>query len=443
MSGELFGAATVQKQAEQLMNYCKVIIRNSPLIKKRIKQYRDELRYDDGSSTHFLTQLSEQQAEKADGKNPSACLYDEAHAFKTDDLKEVVVTGMGARANPLFLTISTTGFLTIGYPLFEQVELAKKVLNEEVEDDSTFYGIYKMDSEEEALTCEIEELEKANPGFGSAVSKERLETMRNKALLLPSSTKHFLVKNANIFQTSVEDPFISIEDFDKCCKKEIVLEEHYGSRAWIGLDLSTSVDLTAMTLLFEDKETKELQVYPFHYFPSRKDEFGNEKNKVVRANGVDLQPMIDEGFIKVHPERINYELIYQDIKFLVEHFDIKLIGYDPFSAHDLIAMLKADFDLAHIEKIPVAQNISTLSAPSKLMETLTISDEINYGFNPALKYCNSNARIKFSQTSNLIRVIKDEHLNPIDSIISTIISLALFMESEYSTLSHLLENQEE
>ncbi|WP_430813139.1 terminase TerL endonuclease subunit [Carboxylicivirga sp. RSCT41] len=442
MSGELFGAATVQKQAQQLMNYCKVIIRNSPMIKKRIKQYRDELHFDDGYSLHVLSQLSEQQADKADGKNCSACLYDEGHAFKTADLKQVVITGMGARANPLFLTISTTGFLTIGYPLYEQVELAKKVLNGKIKDDATFYAIYQLDSEEEAKSSDISVLEKANPGLGSAISESRLLSMRDKALLLPSSWKHFLVKNANIFQTSIEDPFIALEDFEKCCKSEIKLEEHYGARAWIGLDLSTKVDLTAMTVLIEDQTTKELQVYPFHYFPSRKDDFGNERNKVVRANGADLQPMIDAGFIKVHENRINYDLIYHDIKEIIEHFDVQIIGYDPYSAEDLVNKLKADIDIAHIEKIPVSQSITTLSPPSKLLEELVISENINFGFNPALKYCNSNARIKFSQSSNLIRVIKDEMLNPIDSIISTIISLALYMESEYSTLSHILDNQE-
>ena len=102
MQSQSFGAATVQKQAQQLMDYAKLIIRNSPALKRRIKSYRDELRYDDGESMHSLSQLSEQQAERADGSNPSFCLYDEAHAFVTDKLKEVVITGMGARHNPLF-----------------------------------------------------------------------------------------------------------------------------------------------------------------------------------------------------------------------------------------------------------------------------------------------------------------------------------------------------
>jgi len=433
LQAECFGAATVQKQAKQLMEYAKLIVRNSPALKRRIKTFRDELHYDDGDSKNTLVQLSELQADRADGSNPSYCLYDEAHAFKNDALKEVIITGMGARANPLFLTVSTAGFLTVGYPLFTQVELADKVLNGDVEDDNTFYALYSLDSEEEAKSDDIGVLEKANPGLGTAVSIDRLIQMRDKAMLLPSSWKNFLVKNCNIFQTSVEDPFISDENFLTCCSP-IPFDELKGARAWIGLDLSQSVDLTAFTVLVEHPETKMLHVIPFHFFPKRHD------SKIVRANGVDLSEWIDAGYITEHDERIDLNNIYERLLSIYEAYDVQMVGYDPYHARDLLAKLSSNLEILHIPVVPVSQSITTLSTPTKYLEELVISKQINLGQNPVFRYCNSNARIKFSQTSNLIRVIKDEQLNPIDSVISTIVALAVYMETEFSTLTHLLKD---
>lgn len=432
MQAECFGAATVQKQAQQLMDYSKLIIRNSPALKSRIKPYRDELRFDDGESKHTLMQLSEQQAERADGSNPSFCLYDEAHAFTSDALKEVVVTGMGARSNPLFLTVTTAGFLTVGYPLFTQVELAKQVLNNDVQDDSTFYALYELDSEDEAKG-NISVLQKANPGLGTAVSVDRLRDMRDKALLLPSSWKNFIVKNCNIFQTTTEDPFISDDHFLKCCH-EIPHNELRGGRAWIGIDLSQSVDLTAFTVLVEHPQTKILHVIPYHFFP------GGQENKLVRANGVDLSEWIEQGWIIEHEERIDLNDVFQYIEEVFQTYDVQMTGYDPYHAWDLKSKIESKVEWSHIPMVPVSQSITTMSTPSKYLEELVISEEINLGQNPVLRYCNSNARIRFSQTSTLIRVIKDEQLNPIDSMISTIVALATYMETEFSTLTHLTKD---
>jgi len=431
MQSQSFGAATVQKQAQQLMDYAKLIIRNSPALRRRIKSYRDELRYDDGESMHSLSQLSEQQAERADGSNPSFCLYDEAHAFVTDKLKEVIITGMGARYNPLFLTVTTAGFLTVGFPLYTQVELGKKVLDGKVEDDHTFYALYELDSEEEAMG-DIAVLEKANPGLGIAVSVERLEQMRDKAKLLPSSWKHFLVKNCNLFQADAADPFIKDDDFVLCCNP-FDEAELIGGRCWIGLDLSNSVDLTAATALVEHPKTKVLHVIPLHFFP------GSRPDKRVRANGVDLSDWIEQGYIIEHPDRIDYDDVYNRLLTFFKNYNVQCVGYDPFSAHELQAKLKGNLELSHIPIVPVPQSMSVMSPPSKYFEYLVLNKKIELGQNPVLRYCNANARLKFSKTSNLIRISKDDQLNPIDSIISTVVALAVYMNQEYNEINFMDE----
>ncbi len=432
MLSQNFCAATTQQQAKQAMKYAKVIIRNSPALRSRIKTYRDELVFDDKSSEHTLTQLSEQQADRADGSNPSMCLFDEFHAYTNEKMYQVIINGMGARAMPLSLIVTTAGFLTVGYPLFEKIQVGRKVLNGEVNDDHTFYAIYEQDSETEATDENIDVLEKSNPGLNVTITRERLEQMRDKALLLPSAWKHFLVKNCNLFRTSVDDPFIADEMFVKCCKP-IDFEALRGGRAWIGLDLSQAIDLTAFTVIVEHPETKELNVIPLHFFPNA----DNNEGKRVRANGVDLSGWIDEGFIIAHGERIDLDDVYNRIMEIYSFYDVQMSGYDPYHAFDLIAKLKANLEISHIPIIPVSQSITTMSPPAKYFEELVASKRVNLGQNPVLRYCNNNARIQFSRTSSLIRIAKDEDLNPIDSVISTVIALAVYMETEFDALNHI------
>ena len=86
----------------------------------------------------------------------------------------------------------------------------------------------------------------------------------------------------------------------------------------------------------------------------------------------------------------------------------------------------------------VSQSMTTLSPAAKYFEELVMSDKINLGQNPVFRYNNSNARLKFSNTSNLIRIVKDKDLNPIDSIISTIVALRIYMSDEFNELNLLI-----
>jgi phage terminase large subunit-like protein len=436
MQSESFCAATVQKQAKQAMDYCKVIIRNSPALKHRIKPYREELIFDDGHSRHTLEQLSCQQSGKIDGRNPSMCLFDEFHAYTDINMYEDVITGMGARHQPLSLIVSTAGFLTVGYPLHDKIQLAYNILDNKQEDDGTFYAIYELDSESEA-TGDINILQKANPGLGSTISVERFKAMRDKALLLGTSWTHFLVKNCNIFKSTVDDAFIDDELWVKCCS-DTPYNELKGGRAWIGIDLSTRIDLAALTVIVEHPTTKKLHTIPYHYFPDTKE----NSSKRVRANGVDLSDWIRDGYIVAHKDGIDYEAIYKDILNIYETYDVQMVGYDPHAARELVSLLNSNLEHVLIPVEAIGQSTSVMSVPSKFFEQLVHTRAINLGKNPVFRYCNSNARVKYFQTSSLIRVIKDKQLNPIDSVVSSIISVACYMQTEFDEIKHLIKDSD-
>nr|WP_320020895.1 terminase large subunit [uncultured Draconibacterium sp.] len=141
---EVYFLATTSKQASQALKYLKHIISVSPALKKRVDVLQYHLRFNKHSIAKPLASI----ANKLDGLNPSFVIIDESHAHPNRDLFNIMDSGMKARPEPLLLEISTAGF-NKDYPFYSQLEAAKRVLDNEGEQDNTFYALYTLDSEEE------------------------------------------------------------------------------------------------------------------------------------------------------------------------------------------------------------------------------------------------------------------------------------------------------
>ncbi|MCW0484667.1 terminase large subunit domain-containing protein [Gaoshiqia sediminis] len=141
---EVYFLATTAKQASQALKYLKAIISFSPALKKRIDVLAYHLRF----NKHSILKPLANNPSKLDGFNPSFAIIDESHAHPNRDLFNIIDSGMKARANPLLLEISTAGFRK-DYPFYNQLELAKKVLEGDTEQDNTFFALYTLDDESE------------------------------------------------------------------------------------------------------------------------------------------------------------------------------------------------------------------------------------------------------------------------------------------------------
>ena len=106
-----------------------------------------------------------------DGASPSCALIDEYHEHATDELCDTMMTGMGARSQPLMLRVSTSGVDMAGPCYAADIE-NQKILEGVVENDTRFVLMYGKDADDDwALP---ESLTKANPNMGISVSEEFL-----------------------------------------------------------------------------------------------------------------------------------------------------------------------------------------------------------------------------------------------------------------------------
>ena len=124
------------------------------------------------------------EAGTLDGLNPHGVIIDELHAHKTRDVYDVLETALGARRNPLLLSITTAGnnLQSICWEIHQHGE---KVLSKIIVDDSFFAFIASIDEGDnwQDETC----WPKAIPNLNVSVKVENLRDQLTKAKDTPAA----------------------------------------------------------------------------------------------------------------------------------------------------------------------------------------------------------------------------------------------------------------
>ena len=141
-------------------------------------------------------------SKKSDGFNPQMVVNDEMEAWPGDQgLKqyEVMTSALGARKQPLILSISTAGYINDGI-YDELMRRATSFLKGNSKETRILPFLYMIDDIEKWDS--IEELKKSNPNLGVSVSEEFYIEQIEIARASLSKKVEFLTKYCNIKQNS-------------------------------------------------------------------------------------------------------------------------------------------------------------------------------------------------------------------------------------------------
>src|SRR5512139_1249755 len=138
---EIYSAATKRDQARITHLEAVRMVKASPMLRKRIRTFRDNLNIE-GTASKFEPLGAD--ADTLDGLNIHGAIIDEIHAHKTREVWDKLDTGTGARRQPLMFGITTAGYdrQSLCWTLNEY---SKKVLDGVIEDDTFFALIYTLD----------------------------------------------------------------------------------------------------------------------------------------------------------------------------------------------------------------------------------------------------------------------------------------------------------
>jgi len=343
-----------------------------------------------------------------DGSNVSFAVLDETHQCRDLSLLESFQTGTGARIQPLIISVSTSGFGTEN-PCKQLQNDAEKVLNGIVEDDELFIAIYTIDPEVDWKSDSA--LRMANPNGGVSVTMDYLRAAQREAINNPSKYASFATKHLDVTVASGRS-FYALDKWN-ACRDSARIDDFAGEPGWLGLDLSSKLDLTAIALLFRREIAGHTNYYAFV------DCFAPEE-------AVQNSPLYTQwharGLLHVTDgNTIDYTALETLIQAYASRFKVQEIAYDPWHADFFVQSIRPKLP-GKTEFVEVPQRATHLSAPMRLLEELTYNKRIHHTGDPVLTFGVSNVIAK--RFGNLIMPDKDKLENKIDPAVAVMLALS-------------------
>lgn len=359
-------------------------------------------------------------SKKSDGFNPQLVVNDEMEAWPGDQgLKqyEVMTSALGARKQPLIISIATAGYANDG--IFDELfKRATAFLKGNSREKRLLPFIYMIDDIEKWDS--IEELKKSNPNLGVSVSAEyyleQIEIARNSI----SKKVEFMTKFCNIKQNSAV-AWLDYWDVMKCVHedKPLALEDFKGCYCVAGIDLSRTTDLTAASIIINRDGINH--VFTRFYMPQKRYEIAiNEDNTPYNIYR-------DRGFLFISGEnQVDYKDVYNWLIELVKVYKIKplKIGYDRYSASYLVDDLKtAGF---HTDDVYQGTNLTPIL---HMFEGELKDGNFDFGDNSMLASHFLNVAVDINLNDSRMKPVKIEKRMRIDGAMS--VFDALTMVSKY------------
>ena len=289
-------------------------------------------------------------SKKSDGYNPMFYVADEVAAWPgVNGLRqwEVMVSGTGAREEPLGMAISSGGYENEGV-FDELMKRGTSFLLGNSREQHILPIIYMIDNPEK--WADIEELQKSLPGMGESVSREFILKEIDIANESISKATEFKTKYCNLKQTA-SVAWLRAEDIRKAFGYNLTLKDFENTYCLSGIDLSQTVDLSSCCLLIERDGI--IWIYSHFWMPEGRLE------EATKRDGIPYQAYVDRGFLTVcGDEFVDYHAIYDWYISLVRDYKIYplQIGYDRYSAQYLVQDLeRASF---HMESVFQGYNLT-------------------------------------------------------------------------------------
>lgn len=416
---EVYIGATKSMQAKIIYNEVVAMLKRCPLLKGRWHESYGVIRHPKSDS--ILRALSKDDGKTGDGLNPQCGLIDEYHAHPTDEILEVINTGMVARRQPLLFIITTAG-TNFGGPCYRvEYPLVEKILDPSLDFDVADYfcTVNELDRDQEGnLIDDVKNEEcwvKANPI--AATYPEGLANIRSKlasALESPEKMESFLTKNMNLW---VNQSAMSYMDMAKWKERGAITKipvDLYGRPAYVGIDLSKRIDLTAAGIIIPIDVDGTVQ------YVTRAHGFIPEDTVAVheKTDKVPYRAWAKAGYLTITPgDVVDYRFIESWIHETTDDLgvNVKELCYDPYNA----THFAQDFDAQGITTVEVRQGMRTLSEPTKAFREEAYRGNILHEPNPLLDWAVSNAVTKRDHNENII-LDKEKSTNRIDPIAAVI-----------------------
>lgn len=389
-SPEVECAAVDKDQAKRVWGDAKKMGLKSPDIAKRMRIKRTYIEHQ--SRGGWLRPLSKETKNKDSGA-PCIVVIDEYHAHPTSEIHDTLYSGFGKRWQSLMAIITTAGKDAENNPCKKECDnLCCKILDGDITDENYFVMIRELDKDDDPHDESL--WVKANPVLQedneySRILLEQIRDEHNKAYGSgdPDKIREFLTKRCNRWQADSESKYFDTYCMDKwkalAIPRKEFLELVKGREYYLGLDISKSIDLTAVGPVFRLDDGR-YAVTAHGFMPI------NTATKHEHGDRVPYKHWAQDGWCSLTEGDVTDDKFikaYIHDKEFDENWKTKEICYDPYSARQF----SNDMTDEGYTCIEIPQRIGVLSEPTKRFRELVLQGKIVHDGSPLLTWCLSNA----------------------------------------------------
>jgi len=421
--GQIYCCAADRGQAELVYKAALGMIEQEPEFDGVLKvlDSRKEIK---NKHTGTTLKVLSAEAYTKHGINPTVVIFDELHAQPNRDLWDVMTFGAGAaRKEPIWWVITTAGDdpdrKSIGWEIHEQ---ATKIAAGELNDPYWYVKIYS--APEDADIFDEATWYQANPSLGHTIS---IESVRQEALAArnsESAERLFRWLRLNQWVSLKRTGWLPLSLWDQTVGKWD-LSELVGKKCYVGLDLSSTTDITAAVYLFPPQEgIPDWRFIHEAWIPE------DNMRERVRVDKVPYDRWVNSKNLIATPGNVvDYDFVEARLVAASKLYDLHTVGADPWNSRMLTQRLMRQ----GIDVVEIPQNMASMSPAMKLIEQLLKRGLMTHEANPVARWCWGNVVVTVDGNEN-IKPMKNKSKDRIDLTVALIDAMATAMLFEEISL---------
>lgn len=325
------------------------------------------------------------------GKTPRFVLADELIAWEGANARKMwsaLRTGLNKTPGTLLVIITQAGRGRENLAA-DLIDYARRVQSGAVEDPGFLPVLFETDPDEkskwegddvagfadwtdEALWSFV------NPGLELGYPDiEGLRQMAREARERPADRDDFRQFHLNTWLHNSASPFVDMGVYD--AGRALVDTDRFEAEqtpCWIGVDLSSTTDLTAIVACWIDDEGTYC-VAAWFFCPE------DNIDRRSTIDGVNYRVWTEQGWITpTQGNVIDFDVVEQKVRDLCATFNVREIAFDPALGRQIINSLTAD----GLPAIEMRQGYITMGPAVKALERVIVGRRFRHGGNPVLRW---------------------------------------------------------
>lgn len=418
--GQIFCCAAEKEQAALTYRAAKAMIEQDLYLEEGLRVVDSKKEIHNRVTGTFLKVLSAEAYSKH-GLNPSVVIFDELHAQPNRDLWDTMDFGASStRREPLNWTITTAGDdpdrKSIGW---ERHELAIKVARDPSLDPTLYAKVYGAGEDADIFDEAV--WHACNPSLGVTIQLDRVRSEAAAAKNSESAERLFRWLRLNQWISLKRTGWLPLTLWDKA-ERTWDPAELQGERCYVGIDLSSTTDLTAAVCLFPPSgQRTDWRHLTKAWVPEE-----NLRDRETRDK-VPYMRWAKAGMITPTPgDVVDYRAVAAELQEIERRYRVMHYFSDPWRMEVLRQLLPDESQRKFIE---IPQTMAGMSCGMTEIERMMRTGELTHTRNPLARWSFGNVRVAIDGNGNM-KPMKNKSIERIDPTVALINAMAGAIRTE-------------